>query len=460
MLCLLVTLITFGDIAIHELHGTAAFYAALAREMFEARDLLAPFEGPQAYLLKPPLAFWLSAAAGHLFGINDFAMTLPSRLAGLGCAALSFLLTRRLYGAAAGWFAVLMFVANGIYIQFTTNFRMDSLMTFGALLMLWGYLNLDKARGAHYVCLGFALATLTKGPMIFAIALVFVPHMVVTGSWRHAARRQLWALAWLLLPLWWYAYLWLMHGSEVSSQLNADFWRDNSALGLSATQSALLEYVFKPFNRLWPWLPLFVLGLGFGLYDWWRARKTGRAHADLVLCLSLFALNYGIAVVKPDPDVRYLYPSLPLLAIFAGGMMAHWCRARIPHWALATTAVVTLIATGYTAAISVQGAADRAGLRTMQALAQTGAFSAQTALVLTDALPPPGPRRNDPLRDSVYFYTGIAPPNLVWDAATHDYPADAQYFFARRKRAYEAQLKENGFTLVARSAKLLLFKRP
>ena len=147
----LAVLFTFGDVLVQELHGTAAFYAALSRQMLTEGDFLAPFQGPQAYLLKPPLAFWLSALSSALLGINDFAMTLPSRLAGLGCVAMTFLLARRYFGPVAGWFAALILPTNGIYIQFTTNFRMDSLMTLGGLLILWGYLTLRETRGVAAV---------------------------------------------------------------------------------------------------------------------------------------------------------------------------------------------------------------------------------------------------------------------------------------------------------------------
>ncbi len=453
-------LITFGDVWAQEMHGTAAFYAALVREMVVAGNFLAPFEGPQAYLLKPPLAFWLSAFSAHLFGLNDFAMTLPSRLAGLGCAALTFLLGRRLYGLAGGWFAALVFVTNGIYIQFTTNFRMDSLMTFGALLTVWGYLHLQLTRGACYFFLGLALATLTKGPLIFVIALVFIPHALVVGRWRRINLRGAYWAGWLLFPLLWFSYLWLQQGAEISAQLKADFWRENSAFGLSAVDSALLEYVIKPMHRLWPWQPFMILGLGSALYATLRACAPREMRADIALILALFVLNYGIAVIKPDPDVRYLYPSLPLLAVLTGGFFARVTAPSILRWATRAVVVLSVLATAYIAVTSYRAIPDQQGLREIKTLGGSGLLSSANTVVLNDEIPPANaPRRNDPLRDSAYFYLGFAPPNLRWPADAAALPSSVQYFVARRKRSYAARLLELGLQPRARSAKLLLFEK-
>jgi 4-amino-4-deoxy-L-arabinose transferase-like glycosyltransferase len=460
LLSALVVLVTFGDIGIQELHGTAAFYAALAREMLDAGDFLAPFQGPQAYLLKPPLALWLSALSSVVFGINDFAMTLPSRLGGLGCVVLTYLLGQRLYGRAAGWFAALMFVANGIYIQFTTNFRMDSLMTFGALLTVWGYLNLRTNRGV--VCLfgGIAIAALTKGPMIFAMILIFVPHALMASQGREIAQsvRYWWLL--LLFPGAWYGYLWLAHGSELTAQLNYDFWRGDTAIGLSARDSAILEYVVKPWRRLMPWLPFMLIAIIVAIRDCFSSRYPNERRADIALILGLFVLNIVIAAIKPDPDVRYLYPSLPLLAVLTGRVFARLTAQQLPRWVLGLTLLVFLLAAGYVGNETRRGMRDIRGLETMQNLATRGRFNVRNSAVITNTIPPAdAPRRNDPVRDSAYYYFGFAPPNLLWPNTKAEIPSHYRYFVVRRKRAYEAQLRELGLAVIARSAKLLLLKR-
>ncbi|MSR14913.1 MAG: hypothetical protein EXR86_10200 [Gammaproteobacteria bacterium] len=460
LLSALVAVVSFGDIAVQELHGTAAFYAALAREMLDAGDFLAPFQGPHAYLLKPPLALWLSALCSWVFGINDFAMTLPSRLGGVGCVFLTYLLGKRLYGSAGGWFAALVFATNGIYIQFTTNFRMDSLMTFGALLTVWGYLNLRDNRGAACLFGGIAIAALTKGPMIFAMVLIFVPHALAASPGREITRsvRYWWVL--LLLPGAWFGYLWLVHGAELAAQLNYDFWRGDTAIGLSALDSATLEYVIKPMKRLLPWLPFMLIAIATAVYECCSPKYSSEQRADIALVLSLFVLNFVIAAIKPDPDVRYLYPSLPLLAVLTGGVFARFSGRQIPRWIMPVGCGILLLALGYVAVITQRGLIDNRGLELMQSLAVRGKTSLTNTAVITDVIPPLGaPRRNDPVRDSAYYYFGFAPANLLWPKAKADIPPQYRYFIVRRKKVYEAQLRELGLAVVARSAKLILLKR-
>ena len=453
-------LFTFGDILVQELHGTAAFYAALSRQMLTEGDFLAPFQGPQAYLLKPPLAFWLSALSSALLGINDFAMTLPSRLAGLGCVLMTFLLARRYYGQVAAWFAALILPTNGIFIQFTTNFRMDSLMTLGGLLILWGYLCLRESRGVAAVTGGLALSVLTKGPMIFAMLGLFVLHALGRGQrpqWPPGAWR--WS-ALLLLPAAWFGWLWVQHGTAVSSQLNHDFWRGDTAVGLSAMDSALLEYLFKPLRRLWPWMPLLVAGVCFGFYDLAARGRSRERRLDLALLLGLFLINYGIAAVKPDPDVRYLYPSLPLVAILSGGLLASLCRAGLPIWVLRGAQALVLLALIYAGLLSQRGWPEARALAAIRALAESGALTPGNAVVLVDFVPDSHqPRRNDPLPDSLYYYLGFVPTRvrLPLEQLT-ELPAGTRYVLIRRKRAMEAELVKKGLILTQQAARISLLE--
>lgn len=458
-LAALTVLMTFGDVLIQELHGTAAFYAALSREMLEHGDFLAPFKGEQAYLLKPPLSFWLSALSAWVLGINDFAMTLPSRLAGLGCVWMTFLIARRLFGTTAGWYAALVFPTNGIYIQFTTNFRIDSLMTLGGLLILWGYLQFRDGKGAAAFCSGLALSILTKGPMIFAMLLVFLPHLFFCGRRPALAAQQLsWTLL-LLLPAAWYGYLWWLHGTALSSQLNHDFWRGDTAIGLTALDSALLEYLYKPLRRLWPWLPVLIAAIPFALMQIFSPAKAREYRADVALLFGLFLINYFIAAIKPDPDVRYLYPSLPLLAVLAGGLLATLSRSLLPRpvvrmaWGLLALTLV------YAGLISARGWEDARGLRQIRALVENATITPDNSAVIVDFIPRPDmPRRNDPLPDSLYYYLGFLPTRVSPPQSLTELPADTRFVLMRRKKVHVARMEAMGLRVLAQSARISLLE--
>jgi 4-amino-4-deoxy-L-arabinose transferase-like glycosyltransferase len=461
VLAAMTVLMTFGDVLIQELHGTAAFYAALSREMLELGDFVAPFKGEQAYLLKPPLAFWLSAVSAWVLGINDFAMTLPSRLAGLGCIWMTFLIARRLFGTPAAWYAALIFPTNGLYIQFTTNFRIDSLMTLGALLILWGYLQFRDGKGMGAFCAGLALSILTKGPMIFAMLLAFLPHLFFCGRRPALAAQQLgWTLL-LLLPAAWYGYLWWLHGNALSSQLNHDFWRGDTAVGLSALDSALLEYLYKPLRRLWPWLPVLIAAIPFALMQIVSRAKAREYRANVALLFGLFLINYFIAAIKPDPDVRYLYPSLPLLAVLAGGLLARLSRGLLPRAVVRMTWGLLALTLAYAGLISARGWEDARGLEQIRALAESTTITPNNSAVIVDFIPRPDmPRRNDPLPDSLYYYLGFVPARVSPLQTLAELPADTRYVLIRRKKVEVARLEAMGLRTLAQSARLSLLEVP
>lgn len=310
-------------------------------------------------------------------------------------------------------------------------------------------------------CAGLALSILTKGPMIFAMLLVFLPHLLLNGRRQVlTAREPAWTLL-LLLPAAWYGYLWSLHGSALSSQLNYDFWRGDTAVGLSAFDSALLEYLFKPFRRLWPWLPILIAAVPFAFVQVFSRGKAREHRADVALLLGLFLINYFIAAIKPDPDVRYLYPSLPLLAVLAGGLLAWLGRGAVPRpvvWLAHALAALSLI---YAGILTSRGLDDADGLRQMRAMAEQRVMDEDNSAVFVDFMPQPGmPRRNDPLPDSLYYYLGFVPNRVSPPQSLTEIPAGTRYVLMRRKKAEVARLEELGLRVLFQSARISLLEMP
>ena len=452
---------TFGGVLVQELHHTAVFYAAMSRQMVETGDPLAPFRGDSAYLLKPPLALWWGALNGMLFGFDNFAMTLPSRLGGIGCAVMTWLLARHLFGGfTAPWVAALVFVTNSLYVHFTTAFRLDSLMTFGAMLILWGYLHLARARGAAALSVGITLSVFTKGPMILAMLLPLLPHAAATGAWRRISP-ALWRWIWLLaLPGAWFGWVWLLKGHELATQLNDDFWRGTSGnASLSAFESAWLEYAVKPARRLWPWLPLFVVALGWGVARCFSRQAPTAQRQDIALLLLLFGLNFGIAWVKPDPDFRYLYAGLPLVAVLCGGLVARWLGSEPPRWAVVMAGLGLLAILPMAVRYNLENLPEWHDRRAMQAMVGAGELNASNTVVLVGSIPTPkAPRRNDPVPDWVYFYLGLSPPRArLGDLAKPT--ADAAYVLVARNEGLERKLAARGYEPRLRAVKVALYQR-
>ncbi len=461
LLALVTVLLSFGGVLVQEVHGTAVFYAAMAREMVETGDLLSPFRGETGYLLKPPLAFWWGAANSLVLGYSNLAMTLPSRLGGLACVWMTALLARHIHGkASAAWFAALLFMANGIYIQFTTAFRLDSLMTFGALLVLWGYFNLPRGRGAAALWGGIALSLMTKGPMVLVMLLVLLPHAMVSRHWLGARPALLRWAPLMLVPVVWYGFILMFHGEELSRQLTQDFWRGDTSK-LSRFDSVWLEYVTKPQQRLGPWLILIFLALIHESRVLLSAAYARRRRADAALLLALAGMNFVIAVLKPDPDVRYLYSVLPLLAVMVGGMVSGWVGGEVPRWAAVLCAAVLCALAPAVVWYNAERMDERRGLLAMEALAARGELQASNSVLMVENIPnPKAPRRNDPVPDAVYFYFGLKLDRILRLPAEGDLPPAVRFLLVPRVPRLLEEAQGLNWTTRAQSEKFRLLERP
>jgi 4-amino-4-deoxy-L-arabinose transferase-like glycosyltransferase len=407
--------VLFADAAVSELHGTAVFYASMAREMADARDPLVAFTDERAYLLKPPLLLWLSAAAVAWLGPSGFAASLASRLFGLATLALTVHLGRRLYGASAGWFAGLVLVTNSTFLQFTNTVRMESLVTTGVLLALIGYLQGGR-RGPLAFFSGVTIGLLAKGPAgLLPLALAPV-HAWLTG------RRPGPALAWfraslvLVAPAVWFGYMFHLHGATPITDLAADALRGGHEGVAPQLQSAVSVYVESPLRRYWPWLPFMVAGVVYAAREC-RPGVAARRRRRSLLLLVWIAMVIVAAAVKPDHDIRYLYPALPAIAVLAGWVLARIFRARVPGFALAATAAGGLFA--FACMLEPDWLFDDARPAIAQIRAAVEVHTSPGAPIpvvgtqITDAR---APRRQNDHRDWVHFYLGRPVTLHYWES--------------------------------------------
>jgi len=184
-----VRLVTLGAYPLMD--STESRYGEIARKMLETGDWLMPqFAYGVPFWGKPPLSMWLSAASISAFGVNEFALRLPSLLLILGCGGLVFLLARLRAGRDAALWAstcfattVLVFVAGGAVMT-------DAALALGTTLAMAGFWlatngppALRRAAGLAFFA-GLAIGMLAKGPV--ALVLTFLP----IGAW------TLWTRAW------------------------------------------------------------------------------------------------------------------------------------------------------------------------------------------------------------------------------------------------------------------------
>ncbi|WP_419611531.1 ArnT family glycosyltransferase, partial [Thiolapillus sp.] len=84
IIVVLVALRILGMVLVPLTDTTEARYAEIARLMVTTNDWITPWFKPDVpFWGKPPLAFWMEALSFKAFGINEFAVRLPSLLATL-----------------------------------------------------------------------------------------------------------------------------------------------------------------------------------------------------------------------------------------------------------------------------------------------------------------------------------------------------------------------------------------
>ena len=144
-----------------------------------------------SYFDQPPLFFWLSGLTIKLFGLTNLGLRFPAVLLFTGTSWLMFLITRKLFNAKAGFWAVLIMNLSALFtISVACWFQPDAPLmffwlasTYFIVQLMFGRENEDinnirNSRRTWFlwimtgVCLG--LATLSKYHVLFIFAGVFM----------------------------------------------------------------------------------------------------------------------------------------------------------------------------------------------------------------------------------------------------------------------------------------------
>ncbi len=440
ILAVLSVAILYTDAATKELHGTAVFYASLVRELIEAGDPMAIYADDRAYLLKPPLLVWLSALSCKLFGLTNFGVTFISRLAGVGAVLLTYTLCRRWWSHPIAWLSAFAMLTNSTFIQFTATMRMDSLLLFGILLSLTGWAYRRAAWGAAAIFGGITIAVLSKGPLGFAPIPLILGHALLLGRRPIAGNGWWWAL--LLLPIAvWYGTLVGLHGARPFAELGADVLRATVAPQLGAWESIYQEYVLKPVRRYWPWLPFMFIGGIMSMRRVFDRRVPREMRMHYLWVLLWFTVVIVSAAWKPDRDIRYFYPALPVFGLFTGLALAALSRDRFPTWVPVGSLIIIA------AAMMLRGYGFWEKLDTRDTVTKIRAemvVDGQALVIGGYPVRLDQPRRQNTHRDWVHFYTGSIPRILSWDQTRLQLPDLTSGVFMTRSRGHQDRLAEFG----------------
>jgi 4-amino-4-deoxy-L-arabinose transferase-like glycosyltransferase len=153
----------------------------------------------EAYTQKPPLYYWLAAAAGAPFGkVTETAARLPSALAGLALVALVLAFGERLLGGATAALGAALLLTTFEFAFSARRAQLDVLLALFETLALFAFWRIDRGigrRGTAQILLhaSLGLAVLTKGPVGFLVPLAV---MVSFLAWERRLRDLARAFPW------------------------------------------------------------------------------------------------------------------------------------------------------------------------------------------------------------------------------------------------------------------------
>lgn len=284
------------------------------------------------YYSKPPLIAWLIRAATELGGSTTFVVRLPAALLGTGVLVWMYLLARRLYGAAAGFWTVLLAAATPGHGALSLLMTIDAPAIFfwsAALYAFWrGYEHPTGGAGwlaASSLAVGLGLLSKQTTLAILPLAAVFL----ASTDRRWLARPGFWlwsaaALSFWIPVLWWnshHDWITLEHTTE-HFQAAPTGWSTRAIRWAEFVASIL--GVSSPLTGVWAAL--------CGGVAMWSIRTLGRRERFL-LCFSFLPLSaiLGLAAVQ-RVQPNWPAPFFVLALILTVGMA--WGRCEGLRWRL------------------------------------------------------------------------------------------------------------------------------
>jgi 4-amino-4-deoxy-L-arabinose transferase-like glycosyltransferase len=323
-------------------------YAEAAREMLASGDWLVPRLFGVPYLEKPPLFYWLTAAAYRVASVDELGARLVSALAAAVGVLTTGLFARRLFGVRAGLFAAAILATSGLYFVLARVAITD--MLFGVLIV--GAITaffLAEFEGRSFVPFWVmaAGATLTKGPVAPVLCvLIAAAHLAIAGRWATLRARRFWLglLLFLALVVPWFLGVEIDHPGFLRFYIYKEHM-----LRVAGDEHREPFYWYAPWLLLGflPWTPLLIAALPRIRR---RLQERSRAGAGARFTAAWAVVILAFFSVPRGKLVPYILPMFPALAILLGDALDRWIDAddtgRAEPRAFACVGLVLLAALG------------------------------------------------------------------------------------------------------------------
>ncbi|HEY6640275.1 MAG TPA: glycosyltransferase family 39 protein [Nitrospiraceae bacterium] len=311
--------------------------AEAGREMFESGDRLTPTFNGELRVAKPALLYWLMDQSYRLFGVNEFAARFPSALFGMGLVLIHYLFLVHQRDRTVALFGGLMLLLNLEILGLGRVALTDSVLIFFTTASLYGFwLGLHGTGGVRrwiwMFYIGMAFATLTKGPVGFAVPLIVAAlYLTWTRRWLDYWQKGTplaGMLLFILLAAPWYAAMFFVHGDTYAEGAKTHtIGRFLSPM--EGHQGTIFFYLPVLLLGFFPWSALLPVPLYRTLKEWYLIRRartqpdpTGTSELDLFAALwvvGVFVFFTASATRLP----HYIGPLFPAAALLTA---SYWSR--------------------------------------------------------------------------------------------------------------------------------------
>ncbi len=324
-------------------------YVGVAWEMMRAGDWLVPTLNGLPYFHKPPLFYWITAAAMSLLGPGEWAARAASLLGATAGAMALFLFVRRWWGPQAALPTLVALLAQPLFYVGGQFANLDMLVAgcITTAIVLLAQAALSIERGAAWrAALAGAYAAAALGVLAKGLIGAVLPALVI-GAWLLPGRRWrtllalLWwpgALIFAALALPWFAAMQMRFPGFADYFFVVQHFERFAAGGFNNVQPfwfypAVLALLMLPWL---PWLrPQFA-----------RGRLADAQRGDLRRLMLLWAALVVLFFSLPKSKLLgYVLPAVPpLAALFADGFRT-WQgqRRRAAFWWWTTAAAASAL---------------------------------------------------------------------------------------------------------------------
>ncbi|MCB0372648.1 MAG: glycosyltransferase family 39 protein [Muricauda sp.] len=317
----------------------SAQFAVMAMRMVQENDFLSLFKGPEEYLDKPHMHYWLAALSYKIFGIHDWAYRIPGILSTLLGAYSCYGLGKLLYNKDVGRFASLIFMTAQTMVLANIDVRTDAVLTGFTIFSIWqlvAFIEKNSLRNIALGAFGAGMAFSTKGQIaLVVIGISVFCHLAYTRKWYRLLNWKL-LVALLVFGLtiapMLYAYYHqfdlhpekVIRGKDHRSGIFFIFWEQSfermSGEGVGKNSS---DFFFFFHTFLWvflPWTVLALIGYWNQLKTLWQVKFAYKPNLEFLTLGGISILFFVISFAQFKLP-HYMNILMPLYAILSAAFL-------------------------------------------------------------------------------------------------------------------------------------------